>query len=141
MKVCRYETEEEQLKAVKEYGFSIQYIDNPSEKVQLEAVRQNGLAIRYIHNPSEAAQLEAIKNNEYSIEFIHNPSEKVQLEIVRQDGFAIKNIHNPSEAVIRYLLDNYISDIKIMQLLFAKIGREGYDKLSDEDKLRLELED
>ena len=42
------ETEEIQLAAVKQTGFSIQYINNPSEEVQLEAVKQNGLSIQFI---------------------------------------------------------------------------------------------
>lgn len=46
-------TEEEQLAAVKENGFVIQYIDNPSEKIKLAAVTENGNAICYINNPSE----------------------------------------------------------------------------------------
>ena len=117
MKLFKYETEKEQLEAVKQSGYSIQYIYNPSEEVQLAAVRRNGLAIMYIHNQFEAAQLEAIK----------------------QDFCASQYIENPSEKVIRYLLDNYSSDENVMQRLFAKIGEEGYNKLSDEDKLKLEL--
>ena len=119
MKLFRYETEEEQLKAIKKDGNEIAYIHNPSEKVQLEAVKRNCRSIQYINNPSEEAQLEAVKHGTAMIAFIHNPTEKV----------------------IKYLLDNHSSNIDVMQILFARIGKEGYDKLSDEDKLRLELED
>ncbi|WP_164703572.1 DUF4116 domain-containing protein, partial [Aliarcobacter skirrowii] len=49
----------------------------------LKAVRQNGYAIRYIKNPSEEVQLEAVKRNVNAIEYIKNPSEKVQLEAVK----------------------------------------------------------
>ena len=44
-------SEEEQLDAVREDGFSIQYITNPSEEVQLEAVKEYGYAIHCITNP------------------------------------------------------------------------------------------
>ena len=112
-----------------------------TEEEQLAAVRQNGYAIQFIHNPSEAIQLEAIKQNGYALEYNHNPSEKLQLEAVKQKGYAIQFIHNPSEGVIKYLLDNYSSNEDVIQLLFAVIGEEGYNKLSDEDKLKLELSD
>ena len=88
-----------QLEAVKQYGFAIQYINNPSEAVQLEAVKQYGYAIRHIKNPSEALQLEAVKQSGLAIYYINNPSEAVQLEAVKQSGLAIEHIKNPSEAV------------------------------------------
>ena len=121
----KYMTETVQLEAVKEYGYAIKYIKNPSEAVQLEAVKQNGCAIRYIKNPSKEVQLKAIKENGnairyikkptekmkliavkqngYAIIYINNPSEKVQLAAVKQNGIAIKYINNPSEAVINYV--------------------------------------
>ncbi|HRN71455.1 MAG TPA: DUF4116 domain-containing protein [Candidatus Woesebacteria bacterium] len=73
-------SEKVQLEAVKENGWAIQYIKNPSEKLQLEAVKQNGYVIRYIKNPSEKLQLEAVKQDGLAIKFIKNPSKKVQLE-------------------------------------------------------------
>ena len=77
-----------------------------SELIQLETVRQDGYCIKFIHNPSEAVQLGAVKQDGYCIQFIHNPSEAVQLEAVRQNGYCIKFIHNPSEAVIKWLFEN-----------------------------------
>ena len=41
------------LEAVKESGYAIKYIQNPSEEVQLEAVKESGRVIEYIQNPSE----------------------------------------------------------------------------------------
>ena len=45
-------TEQEQLKYVKQHGWAIEYVNNPSEAVQLEAIKKNGLAIQYIKNPT-----------------------------------------------------------------------------------------
>ena len=52
--------EEFQLKKIKEYGYLIKYIHNPSKEVCLEAVKQNGTLIQYIHNPSKEICLEAL---------------------------------------------------------------------------------
>ena len=92
-----FNNEELQLEAVKQNGWAIQYIENPSKKVQLEAIKQNGYAIKYIKNPSEKVQLSAVKQYGSAIRFIKNPSEKVQLEAVKRNGWAIQFIKNPSE--------------------------------------------
>ena len=39
-----------ELEAVKEDGYNIEYIENPSEEIQLEAVKQNGLCVQFINN-------------------------------------------------------------------------------------------
>jgi hypothetical protein len=70
-KLAEIEQENHQLEAVKQDGYAIQYIKNPSEQVQLEAIKQNGYAIQFIKNP---------------IYYIKNPSEQVQLEAVKQYG-------------------------------------------------------
>jgi hypothetical protein len=51
--------------AVKQEGWVIRYIKNPSEEMKLQAVK-NGCAISYIKNPSEAVQLEAKKSYDKS---------------------------------------------------------------------------
>ena len=51
----------EQLEAVKEDGFTIQYIHNPSEKVQIAAVRHYGDAIQFIHNPIRKSAVKSCK--------------------------------------------------------------------------------
>ena len=72
---------------------------------QLEVVKDNGYLIQQIHNPSEQVQLEAVKENGCSIQHIHNPSEQVQLEAVKENGHSIQYIHNPSEHVFKYMYD------------------------------------
>jgi len=85
------------LLAVKEHGYAIDYIKDPSEVVQLAAVKRNGDAIAYIikilgHDPSEAVQLAAVKRNGYVIDYIKNPSEVVQLAVMKRNGYAIECI-------------------------------------------------
>ena len=67
-----------QLEAVKQNGYAIIHIENPSEQVQLQAVKQNGLAIYHIKSPSEQVQLEAVKQDGSAIGYIKNPSERVK---------------------------------------------------------------
>jgi len=66
-------SEADQVAAVKEDDWAIQYIKNPSEAVKLAAVQKNGLAIQFIKNPSEAVQLAAVQKNGLAIQFIKNP--------------------------------------------------------------------
>ena len=119
-------TEAEQLTAVEQNGYAIQYIEKPSEQLQLVAVKQDGLSIVDIKNPSEQVQLAAVKQDGLAIGFINNPSEQVQLAAVRQNGFAIEDINNPSEQVqlaavkqyrgsIEYIRNPYPSVIKYVE--------------------------
>ena len=92
-------TEAEQLAAVEQNGWAIEYIHNPSEEIQLAAVEHAGQAIRYIKNPSEKVQLAAVKQDGWAIRSINSPSEQMQLAAVRQNGWAIEGIKNPSEQI------------------------------------------
>ena len=66
------EVKNDDLESVKQDSNTIEYI------MQLEAVKQDGWAIRFIKNPSEQMQLEAVKQNGFAIYFIKNPSKKVK---------------------------------------------------------------
>ncbi len=101
-----FESEEVQLEIVKQNGYCIRFIHNPSEAVQLAAVKRNCSAIGYIKNPSEEAQLEAVKQNGTAIEYIHNPSEVVQLEAVKEAGVLFAN--TTSESTIEYFCKNLV---------------------------------
>lgn len=92
--------EEEQLKAVENKPYNMEYIKDPSEEVQLEAVKQWGYTIQYIKNPSEKVQLQAVRQSGSTIEYIDNPSEKVQLEAIKQNSYAIRYIKNPTEEIL-----------------------------------------
>ena len=48
------------LEKVRQNGYAIMHIKNPSMEMQLEAVRQNWRAIRYIENPSEEIRMIAM---------------------------------------------------------------------------------
>jgi hypothetical protein len=111
--VLDLQDESKQLDAVKQNGYSIRYISNPSEKVQLETIKQNGDSIRCISNPSEKVQLEAVKQNEYSIRYISNPSEKVQLAladaILKTQASYSGYIHKfTSDKALKYLLKRLV---------------------------------
>ena len=75
-----------------------------NSKEALEAVKQNGYALAYISNPSEQVCLEAVKRNGDALAYINNPSEQVCLEAVKQDGYALKYI--PS-----HMFDSMISSL------------------------------
>ncbi len=118
--------EEEQIKAVTEYWWKIQFIKAPSYNVQKAALETSPRAIEEIDNPTkeiqilavkkimkdgsfnraltklintfnEEAQIEAVKHNPQIIQFIPYPSNKVQLEAVKINPFVVKNIINATE--------------------------------------------
>ena len=68
-------SKEEILGVLKENPWFVKDVDN--EEIQLEVVKQNGYAITYINNPSEDVQLAAVKENGYAIKYINNPCKSV----------------------------------------------------------------
>ncbi len=97
---------------IKSYNISIDKTDIKSysfgtELEQLAAVREDGYNIRFIHNPSEAVQIEAVKRDGYAIVFISNPSEYVQLEAVKS-GIETLSIKITSEKAIEYFCKKII---------------------------------
>ena len=70
-------SEELKMEAIKEYGSTIKYIENPTEEMKLDAVKNSGCAIQHINNPSEEMKMKAIKEDYCAIEHIKNPSEKI----------------------------------------------------------------
>ena len=103
-----------------------------TEEEQLAAVKENGFVIRYIVNPSEEVQLAAVKQNVYAIQYIKNQSKVVQLEAVKQDGHAIKFIKNPSEEVLKTCLLSNDGDVSLLK-------EEWFDGKSDELRLLYEI--
>jgi hypothetical protein len=75
----KYKTKQQQLAAVQQNGYSIQYIHNPDRDVQLAAVQQNGNSIRFIRDPGRDVQLAAVQKNGDNICYIHNPDREIVL--------------------------------------------------------------
>ena len=76
--------EEKQLKVVKNTGYAIKYINNPTKKMQYYAIKKEPFAIEYVDNPSEEMQLLAVKKSPIVIQYIKNPTEKVIEEAIKQ---------------------------------------------------------
>jgi hypothetical protein len=77
-KVCGknlvWETEEEQLDAIKRVGgYILRSVYKPSPKVQLAAIKEDSYSIQYIDDPPEMVQVAAVKKDRHSIQFIKNP--------------------------------------------------------------------
>jgi hypothetical protein len=92
-------TEQEQLDAVQQNRFAIQYIENPTEAVQLASIHQYVWSFNLIRNPTEAVQLAAVRKNGDVIREIIKPSLAVQLAAVKQHGNAIFYIKDPTEEI------------------------------------------
>ena len=93
---------EVQMEAVKEDGWAIRYIKNPTVEVQMAAVKQDGRAIEFIKNPTPEMQMEVVKQDGSAIQHIKNPTPEMQMEAVKQDGSAIKYIKNPTPEVVEF---------------------------------------
>ena len=97
--------EEKQLKVVKNTGYAIQYINNPTKKMQYYAIRKDPYAIQYIDTPSEEIQLIAVKGDPLAILKINNPTDKVIQEAIKK--FDIDDTCN-----LKYMLRFIENDLK-----------------------------
>ena len=81
------------LSLVSENGMMIEDIaeSDITEDIQLAAVKQCGFSIRCIYEkniqPTEEVQLAAIEKQIGSLSFIPNPSETVQLAAIKKDAY------------------------------------------------------
>jgi hypothetical protein len=108
-------SEEIQMAALKNDPHVFKYIKNPSEEVQLIAVKHTGYAIHSIEDPSEAVKLAAVQETGHAIQYIENPSEAVKLAAVQRDGLAIAHINNPSEKMQLIAVKVYGSAIRYIK--------------------------
>ena len=85
-------TDEEKLREVKDDGYMLKFIENPTVEMCLEAVRNNGYALQYINNQTEEICLEAVKNSGGVLIYVKEPTEEVCLEAVKQNGYALQYV-------------------------------------------------
>ena len=85
-----------QYEVVRQAGYLIEYIPEPSERVQLAAVKQEPASIQYIKKPTLRVQLYAVNNGDV-ISHIEKPCEKVQIAAIRKDTEAYYSIERPSK--------------------------------------------
>jgi hypothetical protein len=78
-----------------------------SEEQQINLILTNPYSIQAIEDPTERVQLAAVDSDGYSIRFIKNPTEQVQLVAVERRGHRIKYITNPTPAAIKIALTDF----------------------------------
>ena len=104
--------------ALKSKPFAISLIKEPTEEMLLYAMRQDGFLIRKIENPSEKVCLEAVrfvvpdrrinKLMNYRkfgpLQFIKNKTERICLEAVKTNGLALAHckIKTPEIQMVAY---------------------------------------
>ena len=59
------------LAAVRQNGFSLNYVEEQTLEICLAAVRQNGLALQYVKNQNDKICLAAVKQNGWALQFVN----------------------------------------------------------------------
>ena len=84
---------EEAMKAVKEDGYALRFVNEQTEAICLEAVKQYGYALQYVKNQTEAICLEAVKQNVNSLQYVDSRFfENVADDIIELNGVKYKKI-------------------------------------------------
>jgi hypothetical protein len=107
-------TEEEQIEAVKQDGYVIQCINNPSEEMQLIAVKNNGNNITEINNPTDKVIQEAIKkidiNNTYNLKYMLRHIENDLKQESEEQTIKLSELKNMTLEQIKELLNKNIKE-------------------------------
>ena len=86
-------SEENQLAAVQQNGYALQFCHQPSEAVQIAAVQQDGDVLRYCHQPSEAVQQNGIALQYFKRAWVKETIQKITVEEIESlIGFEIEII-------------------------------------------------
>ena len=60
------------LEAVKQHGYTLQYVKEQTPEICLEAVKQNGFALQYVKEQTPEICLEAVKQNELALRYVED---------------------------------------------------------------------
>ncbi len=84
---------EEAMKAVKQDGHALKFVNEQTEAICLEAVKQYGNALRFVNAQTEAICLEAVKQDGDALQFVDARFfENVADEIIELNGVKYKKI-------------------------------------------------
>lgn len=115
----------EALKAVKKYGFAIEYVSNElknDKEIVLEAVKENGLILGHISDELKNDReivLEAVKRNGYALNYTSDEfknDREVVLTAIEDGGFALRftsdELKNDREVVLTAVKAAVKADVK-----------------------------
>ena len=68
------------LQAVKQNGWTLQYVENQTEEICLEAVKENGYALKFVKNQTGEICLQAVKECSSALEFVKNQNIRLKLK-------------------------------------------------------------
>ena len=64
------------IEAVKQNGYTLEFVKTQTEQICLEAVKQNGFALYCVLNQTEQICLEAVKQKGWALKFVKKQTEK-----------------------------------------------------------------
>ena len=80
----RWSDKKQCMEAVKQNGYSLQYVKEQSEALCMEAVKQDGDSLQYVKEQSEALCMEAVKQNGYSLQYVKEHKIFIKIQEARE---------------------------------------------------------
>ena len=78
-------------------------------KYCLEAVKQNGFTLEYVINQTPEICLVAVKQYGLALEYVKEQTQELCLEALKQDGHALEWVKEQTPLIIHYLKKYHIS--------------------------------
>ena len=96
------------LRAVKEKGIRLRYIEDQWEDLCLEAIQSSYLALQYVKHQTPEICLAAVKKSSEALKYVHEQSEEICLTAIQTYPKALKYVKNQNEKICKAALDRGI---------------------------------
>ena len=80
------------IEAVKQYGFSLQYVKEQTSEICIEAVKQNGKALQFVKEQTSEICIQAINSNGLALQFVKEQTSEMCMEAVKKNGWALQYV-------------------------------------------------
>jgi len=91
------------MAAVKQNGYSLQYVKEQTPEICMAAVKQDGDSLRYVKEQTPEICMAAVKQNGDSLRYVKEQTPEICMAAVKQDGDSLQYVKEQIFSKVRTL--------------------------------------
>ncbi len=103
------------LEAVKQNGYALKYIKNPTYEICLAAVKQNGCSLKYVKDQTREICVAAVIQCGYALQFVKKQNDEICLSAVKQEGLSLMFVKKQNEEICLEAINENPESIKYVK--------------------------
>ena len=111
--------------AVKQYGMTLQFVNEQIEEICKLAVIQNGYALQFVREQTEEICKLAVQRVGYALQYVKDQTEEICKLAVKQNGNALQLVKKQTEEICKLAVQQ-----DGMALMYVKVQTEEICKLA-----------